>query len=268
MATYTGVADANGDFTIPFSSLYTSGEKITVTAEKDAATKTIELYAPGEVTGGGVIQFTGNLTSFPNNIGGVVITGITGVIGQYAFASNSNSGSIWGKATSLTIADGVTELKSNSFDSWGLAKSLKIANTVTIIGSNAFTSWGNCESIDFSSTTLLTTIGSSAFQSWAKLKSLVIPNSVTTISDMAFFNCNTATALTIGSSVTSIGGNTFALWSLCAEIKCLCTTPPIITNSTFSGLNGSCIIKVPAASVAAYQAAANWSSFAARIQAI
>ena len=39
-----GVADLNGDFTVPFSSNYTSGQKITVTAEKDSATKTIELF--------------------------------------------------------------------------------------------------------------------------------------------------------------------------------------------------------------------------------
>lgn len=265
MAIYAGIADANGDFSVPFSSAYAAGQKITITAEKDLAQKTIEIYAPSETKGGGVIQFTGTLDNFPNNIGGVVITGITGIIDQYAFASNSNSGSIWRKATSLIIADGVTELKSNSFDSWGLAKSLKIANTVTIIGSSAFASWGNCESIDFSSTTLLKTIGSGAFQSWIKLKSLVIPNSVTTISDMAFFNCNAATALTIGSSVTSIGSNAFALWSSCAEIKCLCTTPPVITSSTFNSLKAGCVFKVPSASLSAYQTAPNWSAFAAQM---
>mgnify|MGYP001618506052 FL=1 len=42
MPTVTGTADANGDFNIALGANYTSGEKITVTAEKDSAEKTIE----------------------------------------------------------------------------------------------------------------------------------------------------------------------------------------------------------------------------------
>lgn len=119
MPTYTGAADSNGDFNISFgSNSFTSGEKITVVAEKDGATKSIELFAPSDVTGGGVIRFTGNIIDFPNNIGGVVLSEISGRIASYAFYAGDPF-SIWGKAISLDIPSTVTSLGSRAFYGWG-----------------------------------------------------------------------------------------------------------------------------------------------------
>ena len=265
MAIYTGVADANGDFNIPFSTNYTGGQKVTVTAEKDGATKSIELFAPSDTTGGGVIQFSGTLANFPNNIGGIVLSEISGAIGDYAFNS-ANSGEIWANATSLVIPPGITSIGNYAFMAWSGSTSVSIPEGVTAIGNNAFMNWTNLLSIILPSTLL--TIGANAFSSASKVTSLVIPNSVTSIGNSAFFSYAQLLSLTIGSSVVSIGSQAFQGLSACNEIICLQATPPTIQSNTFNGLKATCIIKVPAASVSAYQAAPNWSAYAARIQAI
>jgi len=244
MTTYTTVADSNGDFIVPFSTEYSSGEKITVTAEKDSATKSIEIYAPSKVIGSGTIQFTGSLNDFPGNIGGVIISGISGIIGDYAFQpENTQQGGFQRKATSLQIFDGVTKIGASAFKGWSAVKALSLPSTLLFIGSSAFS-------------------GLSA------LTSLIIPNSVDTIDSFAFEYCTSLTTLTLGSGVRWVGGLIISNSTNLRNIYSLATVPPNIISSTFGGLHSSATIYVPADSVAAYRSAPNWSTFASRIQAI
>lgn len=289
MAIYTGVADANGDFNIPFSANYTGGQKVTVTAEKDAATKTIELYAPSEVAGGGVIQFSGTLNDFPNNIGDISISQISGVINTYSFHGGANASTIFRKATGLVLPDGITEIRDYAFYQWDKATSLSIPDTVTLIGNNAFNLWAALTSLDipssvtsigayaFANLTLCKSISATfpsviqaySFSQWTSFDStLSINEGVTTINSNAFQNWNKAISLNLPSTLTTVQANAFAQWSSCDVITCLATTPPIIQSTTFSSLKSTCIFEVPAESVAAYQAAPSWSAFAARIEAI
>lgn len=228
MATYTGVADANGDFTVHFSSNYTGGQKITVTAEKDAATKTIELHAPSEViappsTDFG-IQFSGTMVNFPTDIGVLTIVGATGNIPNYAMGCVLQSGStyygIGSFATGLALSEGITR------------------------------------------------VGAGSFQNWTKITTLSLPTTLTQYIRSAFANCSAVQKLTIPKNAAYFEDYVFYNWVTCTEITVLATTPPGITDLTFNGLNNSCIFKVPAASVTAYKSAAGWSAFASRIQAI
>lgn len=243
MATYTGVADANGDFSVPFSFNYTSGEKITVIAEKNSAVKSIELYAPSEVVGGGIIQFSGTLDNFPQNIGVITVSGITTInsFGLYA-ADNANT-TLFKRATGLVLSDGLVSIGQSALGGWGFAKSLSLPNT-------------------------LQTIGNSAFSGWVGLTSIVIPDSVKYILSYAFYSNNSVLNVTLGSALLSIGEYGLKDLFNCNQITCFATTPPEIQATTFANLKSTCIFKVPAASVAAYKAAANWSAFASRIQAI
>ena len=266
MATYTGTADAGGNFTIGFGgNNYTSAQKVTVTATKGGNSKSVELYAPADTTGGGVIQFSGTMTNFPDNVGAVTVAGINGPIKTQAFAAYY-AGHIWKKATSLTIGSGVTTLGTYAFSDWSVATSLTLPNSVTSISDYAFTGWLLMSTLNLSSG--LQTIGQSAFQNCSALTSITIPNSVTTIGLQAFYLCSAATFIQIGSGVTSIGGNAFYNAVACNELRCLPTTPPSIALNTFSNLKSTCVIKVPAASLTAYQTAANWSAHASKIQAI
>mgnify|MGYP000888377058 CR=1 FL=1 len=239
MTTYTGVADANGDFTVPFSSNYTGGQKVTVTAEKDSAIKSIELYAPSTPSDGGVIQFSGSLSDFPKNIGVVTLSGVTGIINNSCFLVSSAS-NIFAFATGLIVETGVTNIGDSAFEGWSNSKSLTLLNTVTSVGAGAFRWWNKATSLVLSSS--LASIGASAFQGWSLLTTLDIP-----------------------ASVTNIGGAAFASLASLTKIIMHRATPPTISSNTFSALPAGCVIEVPAASLSAYKTAANWSGYASQM---
>mgnify|MGYP001544253712 CR=1 FL=1 len=241
MAIYTGVADANGDFLIPFSTEYTSGQKITVTAEKDSAIKAIELYAPSDALGGGVIQFSGTTNNFPSNIGNVTLSAeITGYITANCFAAAASDTKFGNFATGLSIKGAVTEIRANAFSFWQRATFLNLPNE-------------------------LVTLRDSAFSSWIALLEIKIPNNIKTIEGYCFESPIACKKITLGSSLLSIGTAAFRFAGACDEMICLPTIPPTITTNTFQNLKATCVIKVPSASLAAYQAATNWSAHASKM---
>ena len=333
MATYTGVADNDGNFTIPFTENYTSGQKVTVTAEKDSATKSIELFAPSEVVGGGVIQFSGNMDNFPINVGVITLKGeIAGVIQANALRATAQNNNIFFRATGLVIQGAVTEIGNYAVSDWRYASHLELPNTLTKIGHYSFQYFGFSATTDFditlpnSVTTLsdysfyyanmknfdigtgvtiipqqcfsytgklntfnfrnVSTIGIAAFY-FSNIKTINLPNSVTTLGDgcfqfakateitlgsgittipaSAFYQNTSCLKFTIGVNVSSIGTNGLGSLSACNELICLPTTPPTITTSTLTGLKTACVIKVPSASLTAYQTATNWSAHASKM---
>ncbi len=186
MATYTGVADANGDFTVPFSSSYTSGQKVTVTAEKDSATKTIELYAPTDVIPQiNNFQFSGTMVDFPQNIGVITLNGLSGRINDNAM-NVAGAGSIPSAAQGLVISDGPTIVGYNAFGGWSNAQSLVIADSVT-------------------------TIEVIAFANWINAKNVIIGSGILSIDSMAFTDLTSCTQITVKATVPpNIQADTFA----------------------------------------------------------
>lgn len=335
MATYTGTADINGDFNIAFSTSYTGGQKVTVTAEKDLAQKTIEIYAPSEVTGGGVIQFTGSLENFPQNIGGIVLSSeLNGSIGAYAFQAQATDYNLfrqatslyipdtvtglggycfhnWTKATSLRLSSSITDISSfcfqgwiaatsltlpasivyarsncfqgwvnaisvnlnnglqtietNAFGNWSKCAALVIPNTVQSLGNYAFQAWSAATALTISNNALLQTIPDYCFTGWSKLSNLTIPDNIKTVNQFAFSGATSLTNVVLSSGLISIGAQAFANWTACTEIICRSTTPPTLAANAFSNLNSTCVIKVPSASLSAYQAATNWSAHASKM---
>ncbi|WP_313042810.1 leucine-rich repeat protein [Acinetobacter sp.] len=333
MATYTGVADANGDFIVPFLASYTSGQKVTVTAEKEGATKTIELFAPSDVLGGGAIQFSGNMGNFPNNIGVITLTDqIAGIVQANAMRASVNDFNMFYRATGLIIEGAVTEFGDYAFADWRYASSLILPSTLTKIGQYALLRFGNASTGDFNITlpnsvntldqysfsyanmknfdlgtgvTIIpqqcfsytnkletfnyrnaTTVKENAFYG-SNLKYNYIPETVTTIEvgsyqhaksvevsigagvtsipAYAFFQNTFCTKFTLGINVASIASNSLSGLSACNELICQRATPPTITADALIGLKSTCVIKVPAASLAAYQAATNWSVHASKM---
>lgn len=242
MATYTTISDENGDFSVPFSSRYTGGQKIRVTAEKEGATKSIEIYAPSELTGG-VLSFGGSLLDFPMNITSVTIKQLSGSISNEAFSGLGSLNTFMGKATSLVIDSPVDIIGFYSFAAWPLIKSIQLPQT-------------------------LLSIGEGAFYSCSSLESLVFPNSLQTIAQDAFNNCTALLNITFGTGLTSIGANAFAYLENAVSVTCLATVPPVIQSSTFTGIKSTVKYYVPAASLAAYKAAPIWKTFASKIYAI
>lgn len=242
MAIYTGVADVNGDFTINFPTPYNGGEKITVTASKDGANKSIELFAPSELSSE-PLQVGGSLNNFPNEIT-YLKTVIPGKIGDSAFSSNaSNPVQIFNLAKSLIIGHGTTEIGAYSFENWASMLDIVMPLSLQIIGTGAFT---NCTA----------------------LKNFTISDSVSTISDYAFNGCSNVENVTIGSGCTSIGEYAFSPFSKAVSVTCKAIVPPTITSSSFYGIKSTVKYYVPAASLAAYKAANIWKTFASKIYAI
>lgn len=245
MAIYTGVANENGDFTVPFSSSYTNGQKVTVTAEKDSATKSIELFAPSEVTGGGNILFSGNLTNFPLNIGSLTFKGFVGVIQNSAFRPQT-AGTGFSSASGITFGDNATtEIGSSCFFSWNKLTFIKLSESIEKLSNSSFQA------------SVVNTL----------IERITAPG-VKEILASAFVN-QQARYIDLGANLTSIAASAFSC-DRCVELIVRATMPPTIQTNSFLGIGvvANMIIKVPSESVEAYKTAPNWSAFAARIQAI
>ena len=158
------------------------------------------------------------------------------------------------------------------------------SNNITTIDTSAFAG-SMCENVIIPET--VTFIGNSAFSS-AYIGTMILPGSVTSISYFAFqgvfgvngvapviklneglaviessaFNsAGIAGEIEIPSTVTEIGESCFDFTDITTVI-CKPATPPALGSGAFSSDTAGFTIKVPAASVAAYKAATNWSSYA------
>lgn len=157
--------------------------------------------------------------------------------------------------TSITIPASVTEIASQAFASSGLT-SITIPSTVTTLGSSAFNNCASLAHIDIQAHVIEIPGG---FAEESGRTSVTLPDTVETIGSSAFLSSRAnLTEITIPASVTSIGDYAFAQNEAIMTVTCLAVTPPVLGRNALFSLT----IKVPAASVAAYKAATNWSSYA------
>lgn len=158
------------------------------------------------------------------------------------------------------------------------------SNNITTIDASAFNG-SMCENVIIPET--VTLIGNGAFSA-ANIGTMILPRNVTRVSafafsdvrgvngvapviklneglavigDSAFNNANIAGEMEIPSTVTEIGAYCFSYANITTVI-CKATTPPALRSEAFTSITAGFTIKVPAASVAAYKAATNWSSYA------
>ena len=90
---------------------------------------------------------------------------------------------------------------------------------------------------------------------------IILPQNLTKIEDSCFDGAQIK-QITIPDTVTEIGEMAFSYCDQLASITCLAATPPALGSGAFSSDTVGFTIKVPAASVAAYKVATNWSSYA------
>ena len=144
--------------------------------------------------------------------------------------------------------------------------SVEIPNTVTTIGGNAFNNCYRMTSIVIPNS--VTTIGTYAFSDCDSLASITIPNSVTSIGNYVFNGCDSLASVTIGNSITSIGESVFGGCESLISVTIEATTLPTLGEYSFNSNASGRKIYVPSASVNAYKAANNWSTYASDIEAI
>ena len=114
----------------------------------------------------------------------------------------------------------------------------------------------------------VTGIGDKSFIAFTALKSVVLPDGLTSIESYAFLRCSALTSITLPASLTSIGYRAFRNCRSLNTVTCLAATPPTLGENAFRNCADGLQIRVPAASVDAYQAASEWSNYADKIVAI
>ena len=136
------------------------------------------------------------------------------------------------------IPEGITAIEDHAFDGFlrGGSHSIVIPEGVTSIGVGAF---ANC----------------------SRLTSITLPESMTSIENSAFHDCRNLTSITLPEGMTSIGAHAFSQCRSLTSITCHAATPPTCDSGSFSDVNTSIPVYVPAVSVADYQAAEVWKEF-------
>jgi len=261
MTMYTGVADANGDFIVPFSSSYTSGQKVTVTAEKDGATKSIEFNAPSQLPG---LTFSGSMQDFPKNIEEVNII-MSGRLQDYAFScigtGTAYDGMIARAATKINII-GCSEIGRNAFEfSNVLIQDILAISNLQIIGDYAFKLVIKSQEVVVPAGK---TWGNYVFNG-AKITKATIANGLSVIPAGMFYQCAFLISASLPASTTNIGSLVFSGCTSLIELIVLSITPPTLASNALTNINSSCVIKVPMASLSAYQAANGWSAHASKL---
>ena len=114
----------------------------------------------------------------------------------------------------------------------------------------------------------VTSIEDFAFYGCYSLASIDIPAGVTSIGVFAIAECTSLASATLPEGLTFIGDGAFSGCSALMTMDVLSETPPKLTSSSLTNVPATCSIRVPADSVNAYKAAANWSARAAYITAL
>lgn len=225
--------------------------------------------------GGDAFRFCTSLTSilipeFVTNIGSQAFGGCNSLesvifdnsvlaIQEYTFDGCSNLKNVeLGKVTSIgnhafrkctslekiVIPNSVEELRSSFFE----CTSLKDVVIGTGLKSLRTGSWSGG-------------VGFGVFYGCTKLTSIKIASKVLTfVDDGCFFNCKSLKKIELPASVTSIGRYTFAGCNELSHIYMNPTTPPGISDNTFSDYNTP-TLHVPAEAKTAYTKADNWKNF-------
>ena len=140
-----------------------------------------------------------------------------------------------------------------------------VGDGVKSIGNYAF----NDLSENFTAVTIANSverIGVFAFTNSEEITAITLPSSLKTIDEKGFANCG-FTSITIPSGVTSIGYQAFSWCRNLKSLTCEATTPPTLDEGVFYKITSKTSdmsnipLYVPSGSVAAYEAAAQWSAF-------
>lgn len=206
-------------------------------------------------------------------------------IGNYAFYGCTS-------LAEITLPAGVTSIGLSAFEKCTSLSSIVLPEGLTAIGQGAF---ARCSAlslvIDLPN---LTTLGKDSFsladvirvENLGKISSIEdaisgnfgmfrsnvnltyvnLPDTLTSIGNYAFYGCTSLPEITLPAGVTNIGFSAFQGCSSLQYIRIEATTPPTLASKAIPSTIGA--IYVPDESVAAYQAATNWSSFASKIKGI
>jgi len=103
---------------------------------------------------------------------------------------------------------------------------------------------------------------SNTLDSCSTLQDFIIPSTMTIMADQSFQSCISLMKMDIPGGITILGDKEFSNCAHVIQYTFNPLTPPSISSNTFQSINPICKIYVPDASVNAYKAATNWSTYA------
>lgn len=162
--------------------------------------------------------------------------------------------------TSIVLPETLTTIGDEAFYRCNGLTELTIPNSVTSIGENAFYRCANLKAINLG--TGLKKIGASTFYYCNGLETVVIPEGVTEIGYEAFSSCSALKHVEMPSTLTYIGATAFGECGSLEKVTAKMVKPVDLSADAFSGVNmDGCKLYVPAGSVDAYKADAQWGKF-------
>ena len=164
-------------------------------------------------------------------------------------------------------SNNITAIESNAFE-YARMDGLVLPNTISILGPACF---GTAYITTLTIPPLVTVLPDYAFTYIQPVNNtetgedlpinIILPQNLTKIGNSCFEGA-LIKQITIPDTVTEIGGRAFFFCRKLESITCLAATPPALGTDALNTDTAGFTIKVPAASVAAYKAATNWSSYA------
>jgi len=205
--------------------------------------------------GGNVIEIGVRTFAYCGSLRSITIPDSVTYIGNFAFYECENLASAvigknvstimpqaFGKTglTEITVPEGITEMVGSTFQSCARLRTVY---------------WNAANIKDFVST-------GSPFYDCRSITVVVIGDNVRKIPSNLFAGVRSLEKITIGSHVTQIGDNAFSDGDNITDISSRAARPPQVHSNVFRGWDKSFItLQVPAASLAAYKAHADWKDF-------
>ena len=162
----------------------------------------------------------------------------------------------------LTLSNQIKKIELSAFGRNGFQGELVIPKSVQVIGSSAFQE-NNFSSIIFEEGSELIKIEEHAFIDNRRISEPInLPEGLMTIGARAFQSCSCLPAVTIPSTITTIGDSAFNNGYYITKLRCDATMPPVLGSGVFNGVGKENLtLQVPEASVALYQTADGWCDF-------
>ena len=162
--------------------------------------------------------------------------------------------------TSYMVPASVTVLGDSSFEGSSTLTAIALPTGLTTIEDGALYCCYELKTVNIPST--LTSIGS-AFLGYSKVEDVKIPEGISVLDTLFLNNCEDLKTLELPSTFTKhLRGDFCKNCTALQSVTCMAATPPELGGGAFSGVVlAGVTLKVPAASVSAYEGAAVWKNF-------
>lgn len=169
----------------------------------------------------------------------------------------------WTHATGLVLGEGFETVNEYAFFRWSNATSLVLPASLRTVNQYSFADWSKCTSITIKNGLEMAN-GARVFSNNA-CESIVFPDSFQYAGDSMLRDCLKLKSIKFGNNIKEIQGQAILGCPLLTEFVITTSVPPPIYASALNGIPAACVIKVPSASLAAYQAAQYWSVHASKM---